>query len=674
MKRAVFWGVVFAFVFGVLAMVTLGDYGTSWDETLHYRRGHAYLHYYLTGKRTYDDLEGVDLQGTGGEPDRVAKPRRSFYQVDKHDMEEILKIDGAHGPLSDQLAALSNYIFYQKLGVLDDISAHHVYIVLASSVLVLVVVSFGVEVLGVWGGVVAGLALVTYPLFWAESHFNIKDPVQAAYFSGVIWSFWKAFEKKSAGWLWVGFGFLTLALGTKLNAVFLPAILVPYWIWRCRKDWGGMGRRFWVSLFLGPLVVGIVLFATWPFLWHDTLGGIGKILGYYKSMGTGFDYQPDGYYWLGFNLFPVVWILLTTPPLVLALSGVGVWGAIRERRTKPEGLLWLVWFLVPVVRVTMPGTSIYGGVRQIFEFIPAMALLAGMGAWEIYRLFFEERRKWMMLLVVSFVWPAMTLAKYHPYENVYFNFLIGGLSGAREYEIPSWGNSYGSAYREGIEWLNENAEENSKLALIQGAPPNAPNVWLRGDIDFGNENWSGINREGEYLMELTFNDTGKSYYYAWEYVEKFLVPVYELKVDGVAILVIWKNDWEHTKEEWRVGERELEKDFSVELGAKGIEVNLGGEEVLSRLFLEYESDNECCLISNSFVETSIDGERWAREKDWIVFPQVFGKDNLKDDKISFYLAGREARYVRFVLDNEESCALSEPSLRVVVLERNAKGN
>jgi len=56
-----------------------------------------------------------------------------------------------------------------------------------------------------------------------------------------------------------------------------------------------------------------------------------------------------------------------------------------------------------------------------------------------------------------------------------------------------------------------------------------------------------MQESGEYIVELTFNDTARAYDDKWNYVNKFLNPVYEVKVDGVPILKIWKNDFQHTK-------------------------------------------------------------------------------------------------------------------------------
>ena len=51
-KIALLIGILF-FIVGVW---TLPHYGINWDTINHLPRGQAYLHYFLTGKRTYEGL------------------------------------------------------------------------------------------------------------------------------------------------------------------------------------------------------------------------------------------------------------------------------------------------------------------------------------------------------------------------------------------------------------------------------------------------------------------------------------------------------------------------------------------------------------------------------------------------------------------------------------------
>lgn len=680
MKKRFVLALSFASAFFIIAFATLKDYGVSWDEAIHFRRGQAYLHYFLTRETNYENLPNPDLQGTKGDPKEIPIPRRSFYQNDFHNAEFFLKDDVGHPPINDEFAALLNYIFYQKLGVLDDISAHHLFNILASALLVFVVCYFTHRTFGNFTAIVSSLALVTYPLFFAESHFNIKDPPEAAFFAATIWAFFESLEKFSPRWLFLSFIFLALALGTKFNAVFLLFILVPYVLYRYRKNLknfkkfiSSIPKNYLKVLLICPFLVLGILVCVWPFLWQAFPNNLLKIFGFYKEIGTGFIYQPDKFFVLGFNTYPIQWIFFTTPPLILFLSGIGIVSAWRNRKKyKQITLLWLLWLVIPIVRVTIPGTVIYGGVRQIMEFVPAMALLSGLGAkWLFDKLFakLSSERIAFLLIILPFTFLIFNLYKMHPNQNVYFNSFIGGLGGAKKRDFPSWGNSYGNAHLAGIKWLNENVEDNAKLALIQGTPANAPLILLRSDIDFKNANFSGIERDGEYLMDLTFNDTTREFNYAWEYVERFLEPVYELRVDEVAILTIWKNDLEHTRDSLKLKEVPyrwqttslLKEDSKITLALKN-------EVTLSRVSLSYKPFEGCFPIATSYMETSLDGIQWSRERDIIPSRQLYREENLDDETITFFFAAKGARYVRFWLDNSASCGLGTPEISVTILE------
>jgi hypothetical protein len=253
--------------------------------------------------------------------------------------------------------------------------------------------------------------------------------------------------------------------------------------------------------------------------------------------------------------------------------------------------------------------------------------------------------------------------------------LIGGLEGAQSKNFPSWGNSFGNAYFQGASWINRNVEKRAKLSLIQGTASNVPPLYLRKDIDYlvgGNIDsqetyFSGIERKGEYLMELIFNDTGKDFYYAWEYVDKFLVPVYELKVDGVAILKIWKNDIEHTNANFLFKEGIYKRNLGIELNGNIISVDLGEEVLLSHMELDFVNTTSHCSLSGN-VDTSIDGKNWVREKDGFPQLQIGRKSNVIGNTITYYFAARKARQVRFWFDNNNPCRFEKPQIRVYLLE------
>lgn len=676
MIKPFFISIALAIIFFIISFLTLADYGPSWDETIHFRRGQAYIHYFLTGEKNYNSLAKVDLQGTNGDPAKVASPRRSFYQSDIQNGEYFLNKDIGHPPLNDELAAFLNYIFYQKLGVLDDISSHHLFNILVSSLLVFVTTFFTFRYFGFFPSLITFLTLSTYPLFWAESHFNVKDPAEAAFFSTTLLCLILSLEKKSKFWLIVSAATFGLGLGTKFNILFLPFIILPYGLIAYRQKLKDFKKTYFLSLLAFPLIVGFIFLVTWPYLWQDSPKNLLNIFNFYRAIGTSSQYQPEEFFILGFNTYPIQWIIFTSPLLVLILSLVGVVSAwINRNLYNKITILFLLWLFIPILRVSFPGTTIYGGIRQILEFLPALAIISGLGVWQITQ-WLKKSPKYVIVMkvsiIVAFLWPLIILIKLHPYQNVYFNSLIGGLKGAYVKDFPSWGNTLGSAYKGGIDWINAYAPENAKLTLIQGTPSNAPPILLRKDINYladGNidpkfTHFSGINREGEYIMEVTFSDSGRDFHYTWEYVENFLSPVYELKSDGVSILKIWKNDLEHTKDEFKLKETEYKGSMDVKVD-KEIMVNLGDVVFASRLGVLFNNEN--CSLSSGFIETSVDGRAWQRERD--IFPQyqVYQKLNLTDSKLEYFFPSRKLKYIRVVPNGTNPCILRDPQVKITIL-------
>lgn len=662
-KEALLIGFV-PLLFFTVAFLTLSDYGISWDEPIHFHRGQAYLYYILTGKTEYE-----------------AKDVRSIYQNSQLTADYFLEKDDGHPPLNGIIASVFNLLFYQKLAILGDIESYHLFNIVSATVLVLVVVLFARQTYGFFSSIVAGLVVASYPLFFAESHFNIKDPAQAAFFSLTIWSFWNSLKKGSWRWFLLSVISFSVALGTKFNILFLPLITAPYLIAKyflvlkggfpnlVHKILQHVPRSYILILAASPLLVFTIVFSTWPFLWEDPIVNFISIIRWYKDIGTGT--ATYGYFIAGgFNLFAPFWIFFTTPPWVLFLTAIGVITAIRG--IKEQGwapLLWLLWFLVPIIRVVVPNTTVYGGVRQILEFLPAMALLSALGAHTLWaHLAYKKTSIFKVgiavFVLLGFLSHLIIMVKMHPNQNVYFNSLIGGLGGAKEKNIPYSGNSFGNAYLQAVKWLNDNAPAGAKVALVQGTIVNIPRVYLRKDLRFSNSFWSGIYRDGEYMIELTYNDK-RFYPYAWDYVEKFLEPVFEVKVDGVAIAKVWKNDFDHTKSSLREKEAVLGK-MDVRQGGQVVLLDMREPRLVTRLVITYPS-RSCQVFAN--VSTSIDGEKWLYEEESIPASQLVYREKESLPFAAFFFAGREARYIRLELFKDNSCFFSEDSkFRIYVLE------
>lgn len=671
-KSRLFSILVTPILFFLIASLTLPSYGISWDEPIHFYRGQAYLNYMLTGEVRFRENETF-----------------SYYQNNNLPAEYWLKKDDGHPPLNGILASVFNLIFYQKLGIIGDIESYHLFNIVVSTILVAIVVLFAYETYGVFASIIAGLSVASYPLFFSEAHFNIKDPSEAAFFTLTIWSFWKSLERGSWKWLLASIIGFSFALGTKFNILFLPFIIVPYLFIRYKfyigRGWNSLRKalckipkKFIFVLLASPLLVIAIFFGSWPFLLEDPLSNLLFTIRWYQDIGTGmatYGYFLDN----GLNLYAPIWILFTTPPWILFLGIIGFIAAIKKRREHNWApLLWLIWFIVPIARVVVPNTTIYGGVRQIMEFLPAMALLVGLGGISIAQWLNSYIAKLKnsfshlvikllpFLIMLGFIPHLLVMAKLHPNQNVYFNFLIGGLSGAKEKNVPYWGNSFGNAYWQAIEWLNNNSPPGSKLALIQGTTLNIPRIQLRDDLRFSNSYWSGIYRDGEYLIELTYNDK-KFYPYAWEYVEKFLEPVYEVKVNGVAIAKVWKNDLSNTKSEFKKNEVIFKDPLVKHTGDRKVVLDIGRSVFLTRAIILYPEED--CHKIEAEVSTSTNSLDWFYEKETIPTEQITYREKESSRFEPFFFPGREVRFIKFETRDSNSCLLVDKTdFKLYVLE------
>ncbi len=673
--------VLLGFLYFILSLLTLPHYGINWDTINHLPRGQAYLNYFLTGKKDYSNLPMY--QAYWQDPTSLLiksdKPkseivRRSLYQNNGFTFQDLMGWDGrGHPPLSDIISSLFNKVLFGKLGLINDIDSYRVYGILLSSCLISLVFYWTSKNFGTLAGFVSALSLATYPLFWSESHFNTeKDIPEAVYWSFFLFIFSHGIVKKSSKIILLSGIFFGLALGTKFNILFSFAVLAPWVLayWISLKPKIKEYKRTILFSFFAIFIGSLIFIASWPFLWQDLISGLQQVFGFYKAIGvTGGSVSVSNL--ITPNFYPIRWITLTTPVITLILCLISLLALpkiVKGDKTK-IGLLFLLWLLVPILRVSSKETVIYGGVRQIMEFIPAMAILAGIGFQFLYNKFqfkFKCASNFSYIVAVVIFLPiTFKLIQIHPNENAFFNFLAGGLKGAKEANIASWGNTFGVAYRKGIVWINKNAEPNSKLTFAFELMPNIPNNWVRRDILFHNTRRSGFIRDGEYAITLTYQGTAERSYYD-RYLEKTQKPVFQELVDGVAVLKIWKN----TKKNSVLEYKELTQTRNIFPVYKNgsMEFTLNKMSKLAYLDIGFTND-KCSKLISGKISLS------ANDKNWVSYPDplptgqisIFGEQP-SESRLVYSFLGEEAQKIKIDYQPVDACLKNVNSVKVYSLK------
>ncbi len=672
--------VIVGVAYCIIGIATLKDYGINWDEPVHFARGQAYLTYLTTGTTQYENLPPYVIRGivfdAEGNRTKTAPPERvtrSVFQNPTQPPAYWLEDDVGHPPLNGILAAATNRLFYGVLGWLGDIDAYHLFEIFAASILVGVVFLFGYQAFGPVAGWTSALALGTYPLFFSESHFNIKDPVVTLPITLALYCAWQAVSSKKP-WLWwlVG-GFSGIGMAIKFNALFIPAIIVCWLVARAvsKRSFKALGRLYNLPTLtgvLGGLAVGATFFfASWPYLWTDTYARLNKIFEFYSGIGSGTQFQSEFISASGWNTYPLQWILKTTPEVVLLLSTIGIFAAIVWAiQRKSTAALFLIWLAIPIVRVSIPGSTIYGGVRQIMEFLPALALLTGVGAHVIVRgiariPYLEyARNPWAGagLATFAFIPAVVSLIALHPNQNVYFNVASGGLQKVVDEKFPAAGNTYGNVFLQGVEWLNVHAEPNSQLALPVSTASSLPVERLRDDIQINDVHFSGALRLDEYVMELAYVGFPPQKTYAVEYLEN-LTPVHTVTVDGVPLLKIWKNDQTHVP----IGQIRL---TPLQLSKVAFDTYVVDLPAPRRVWSIKISGGELCTgtIAGHFSVKDTNGvERRLTEN--TPTAQLFMDENRNPRELFFRFAGNEAQQITYVIDDFKDCPFIPPTTAVL---------
>lgn len=659
-----YWiGLAIAFLFFIIGFFTISDYGLNIDESAHFIRGQAYFNVFLGKGFHYPESE-------------LSGKRVSYWKNSSYDGSHYMIADIGHPPLNDILAALTNRIFFEKLGIVGDLQSYHLFEIFISSLLVFLIFFIMKEKYGTFAGIISALALCLYPLFLGESHFNIKDPVEATFFTFALYFLYRGFEKRSNKFVFWSSIFFGFAFATKYNAAFLPIIFLLYLFIIYRNNFNSALKTIfhlkW-SLILYPIISLAIVLATRPYYWQDPINRFIKSFLYYKDIGTGINYQSSTFYFLGWNTYPIRFIFSSTPIVILFFTLVGIVGLffISSKAEKKFNTLLLIWFLTPILRVTFPGSSIYSGVRQIMEYVPAMACLAGLGSYYavvLLKKYIKSNLTLYLIILFSFVPLIITLVKLHPNENVYMNTLVGGLKGAVSQGLPGAGETMGNVYFQGMQWLNIHAEKNSLVGTPIGLASNIPKAYFRSDITFG-PYFSGTSKEGEYMMEKMSVGFPLSNDYAFEYLTNALDPAYEVKEDGVTLLRIWKNDVKHTKKQYL---------HEGEIGAYKIEKNeLENSLTLSFLHptpvsrLEIEHNTENCKLNEAKGQIKfIPG----RTRD-IEFPLAmyshqgrYAISQNKDDKLVWFFAGIKINSISLTMADSDACVLQYNKIKVFVFK------
>jgi hypothetical protein len=526
--------VMISLVYFTINMALINDFGLSWDFHYHHYAGLHHL--------------GLLV------PKISDPPEVPFTPPDPR-----LTTDDPFGPFIQILPTLSYHIFYEKLHVLSFDSAYNLPPIILGSLGVGIIFIFLFESLGINHAIFGSLSLAFLPVYFGYLHNNMKDIPNTVAFMMTIFLFWRMTVRKRFRDLIFALLSFAVAFNIKVNSIFIPVVCFSWFIISNGKSvikviFVNLFRRNFQSEKINSefkIIILVIIFgifapvsalALWFPFWENPLGKLMEIPYFYSHNTLNMPVLFFGkIYRSGVDVpwsYPFLYLGITMPLPILFFFISGLIVSLKRIILNRAGiyLLFVLWFIIPLVRYFFPSNGAIDGVRHFMEVICPLIIISSIGFVRIYQAIFKWQKNKNVIFIFSgivYFLLLVNLVKYHPYQTSYFNSIIGGIKGAYGlFDIDFWGTPQKGA----MVWLNINAKPNAKI-FIEMAQSTAA-TYLREDLR-KNLNTTPI-WEGDYTVILN----RQSYfppYFAYTLKEKTAQSkiVYTRSIEGVPLVWIF---------------------------------------------------------------------------------------------------------------------------------------
>lgn len=331
--------------------------------------------------------------------------------------------------------------------------------------------------------------LVISPRIFADSFYNSKDItflVSTIFWGWTLIKWIEVLEKKASSRSCLRYSFFHALATAAIVATRIPGLiffLITTFIFLLLIIQNRTQFRYYDKyLFIYYLLFLGLTYALWPILWHDPIGEFIKAFAVMKQYPYRTELLYLGKFYLPSNLpwhYLPVWIAISSPVLVVVgflvshlsfvTHSICEWSSRRSNKIRDLGrffypnIIWIIilcWLYVPVFAVYIFRSTLYDGWRHMFFIYPPIVILAVFGMRAIWRQLSGIwprssilKYGYVLLIIWGLLEPLIFIVRNHPYENVYFNFLVGVRAQVRsQFEMDYWGLSY----KQAVDYILEN--------------------------------------------------------------------------------------------------------------------------------------------------------------------------------------------------------------------------
>ena len=433
----------------VSALFTFRDYAISNDEGVQHHYGELIIAYYRTGFAARDLFTFQNLYLYGGLFDIIAVALAHVTSVDPYDLRHILCAMTGIGGIAAS-AATARLIAGPRAGLIATVA---------------------LTLCGAWYGAMFN---------------HTKDIPFAAAMMGATLLLVRNARALPAprGSDVAAFGlFAGAALGERslglLLFVYLALAIILYLPWRDGgRACAHLAVRSALRTFPGLALAYIVMILAWPWaalLPLNPIRGLFAFSEFHYSIRTifaGQTYQMANVP----RIYVPCYVLIRLPLITLAgalLAVIPLFLRAFERDGKQQWrdiAIILLAVIVPLASEVAFHGPAFTGMRHFLFVLPPIATLAGVGFSRLLDALESGRQLALgaavTLISACFLWEGALLVRLHPYENLSYTALVGGLEGAfRRYDMDYWFNSMPEAIHRLEAYLRTNKPLNETQPL-----------------------------------------------------------------------------------------------------------------------------------------------------------------------------------------------------------------
>lgn len=500
-----------------VGIIIFKDYGISWDEPTQVTTGGVVFNYITKGDQTI------------------------FQYQDRY-----------YGPVFEIFLVAVELIF----NLTNDLRAVFLMRHLVNFLLFYVGLVFFYKLCGrrfkSWKVALLGsLFLVLSPRIFADAFYNPKDIPFLSLFIISMYTLSVYLDKKTAAAAVLHAMACALLIDVRILGVFMPLCTALFFIADLLiiKTFKTPIKKILGNFLLYFVSLIFLTVAFWPILWKNPIYhfieafkhmshfpviiGVLYLGNYIDSASLPWHYLP-------------VWIAISTPILYTVCFLAGCFFTIRSLLRKPTrsyyvnarpDLMFFLCAILPLAVVIMMKSAMYDAWRQMFFIYPAFLIIALTGITSVFkavRAAFKARAGRIISAAIAIVIAfdlarvALTMIRYHPYQNVYFNTLAGrDMAEAKDrFELDYWGLSY----RKALEYiLKTDKDKVIKVCVIN--PPGFYNSYLLPPEERQRLKYVERFSEAKYVLG-NYRGHKEEYPLKNEY--------YSIKVNGAKIMVVYK--------------------------------------------------------------------------------------------------------------------------------------